>query len=124
VRDAGIKEEIRNKLLNLRDAAADKKIIKNVFNRHELYKGEAFSVGPDLVAAPYNGFDLKASFKKKKSLSERTPIVGMHTYEDAFIYIRGEDIVKEDIGIVDIMPTILTLLEVAPPPEIDGSTIV
>lgn len=124
VKDEEISKEIKDRLLNLRDPDTGKKIIKDVFRRHELYKGEAFNAGPDLVAVPYDGFDLKASFKRKESLSERTPIVGMHTYEDAFIYIRGKDIVKENIGIVDIMPTILDLLKVVPPPDLDGSSIV
>lgn len=122
VEDKEAREEIRDRLLELRDPDTDRKVIQNVFKREELYSGGAFDVGPDLVAIPYNGYDLKASFKEKDSLSQRTPIVGMHTYDDAFIYIRDKDILREDIGIVDIMPTIFTIFGIAPPSDIDGSS--
>jgi len=120
-KDEKVREEIERGLTEWRDPDTGKKIVERVFKRHELYEGEMLNAGPDLVAHPYNGFDLKASFKKKDSVSTRTPIVGMHTYDDAFIYIRGKHIEKENPAIVDVMPTILGLLEVDPPDDIDGS---
>jgi predicted AlkP superfamily phosphohydrolase/phosphomutase len=121
VKDEKVREEIECGLMEWRDSETGSKIVERVFKRHELYQGEMVNAGPDLVAHPYNGFDLKASFKKKDSVSTRTPLVGMHTYDDAFIYIRGKHIEKENPAIIDVMPTILALLKVDPPGNIDGS---
>jgi len=122
VNDQPTGEEIRDKLLSLTDPETGRKIIKNVFTREDLYEGEMAKIGPDLVAVPYDGFDLKASFQQKRSMAGRTPIVGMHTYDDAFIYIRQKDITREGPGIVDVMPTILALMDVPTPLDLDGSS--
>jgi len=53
-----------------------------------------------------------------------TELVGMHTYEDAALYIRGHKIVAERPWVADLMPTILRLLDVPLPPDLDGTPLV
>jgi predicted AlkP superfamily phosphohydrolase/phosphomutase len=120
--DEEVRHEVKRELMNLRVPGVKKQIVKKVFERQELYSGSSSLFGPDLVAVPSDGFDFKASFTRKSALTGRSPIVGMHTYDDAFVYVRGEELKKETIGIVDIMPTILHLLEISPPSSVDGSS--
>jgi predicted AlkP superfamily phosphohydrolase/phosphomutase len=122
VEDEEVRQEVKRELMNLRVPGAKSQIVKKVFEREELYTGSSSVTAPDLVAVPSDGFDFKASFARKSALTSRSPIVGMHTYEDAFVYVRGEELEKERIGIVDIMPTILDLLEISPPRVVDGTS--
>ena len=119
--DERVREELKSGLMDMKDPDTKRKIVEKVFERQELYTGSSTGIGPDLIAVPYRGFDFKAAFKRKERLTSRSPIVGMHTYDDAFLYVRDEGLVKESIGIVDVMPTILQLLEIPLPPSVDGT---
>ena len=46
-------------------------------------------------------------------------MVGMHTYDDAMLYMGGQSLPEQEIDIRAVMPTILHLLAVAPPPDLD-----
>jgi bisphosphoglycerate-independent phosphoglycerate mutase (AlkP superfamily) len=55
----------------------------------------------------------------------RTEIfTGMHTHDDAFFYIKGKDI-RDDkkINVVDIAPTILTIMGSTIPEDTDGTVL-
>ncbi len=118
----GASADIAMGLLDLKDPESGKKIVRKVLARSQLYSGGISHRAPDLVAVPHDGFDLKASFGSRDSLAGRSPIVGMHTYDDAFIYVQKRTIVREDVGIVDATPTILSLFGIQPPPDLDGSS--
>ncbi len=49
-------------------------------------------------------------------------MVGMHTYDDAFLYLNDAEISKENntFGLMDVMPTILKLMGVKLPEDLDG----
>jgi predicted AlkP superfamily phosphohydrolase/phosphomutase len=114
--------DIAEGLTRLENPETGEKIVRSVFERDQLYSGDASGMAPDLVAVPHDGFDLKASFGMRDSLTGRSPIVGMHTYDDAFIYLQRGTISEEEVGIVDIMPTILDILSVPAPADLDGSS--
>jgi predicted AlkP superfamily phosphohydrolase/phosphomutase len=40
------------------------------------------------------------------------------------IYIQGQDINKQEVAIVDVMPTILRLMDVPIPQDVDGSVLI
>ena len=50
--------------------------------------------------------------------------MGMHTYDDAFVYLRGHNAIREDVEIMDLFPTILTLMDVPVPQDVDGHVVV
>ena len=79
-----IKAEIRNGLLAL-EYEDGKKILKNIFDRDELYHGPETERGPDLVLLSHPGFDLKGKLNSG-SVFDRTVLQGMHTQDDAFYY--------------------------------------
>jgi len=99
------------------------KVIKKVFRREEIYSGDQLNLAADLIAIPFNGYDLKANIKNT-NLSERTALSGMHTYDDSSLYIRNIPSIPQDVEIVDLLPTILSLMDVPIPEDVDGSVII
>jgi len=118
-----VRDEVAEDLLDFRLPVTGEKVIRRVVKREEIYQGDNLPTAADLIAIPFDGFDLKADVKKT-ALAEKTPISGMHTYDDAFLYIRGQASIREDVEIVDVMPTILTLMDVPVPQDVDGRGVV
>lgn len=116
-------EEITKRLMKLIDPETDEKIIKTVYKRDDIYSGPEVDRAPDLVAMAYEGFDLKGGMNKKR-LMDKTELVGMHTYDDALVYVKGHDIKKPVPEIVDLMPTILKLMNVNLPDGLDGKSLI
>ncbi len=78
-----LKIEIAEKLENLEWEG--KKIVRKVFDAHQIYKGPHTEQGPDLIVLSEFGFDMKGSIKKKEIFG-RTDLQGMHTWDDAFFW--------------------------------------
>ena len=120
-----VRGEVREAMLGIRDPDSGERIIERVFTREELYHGPHYDDGPDLVAIPCNGYDLKGNLDEKE-LTYKGPLVGMHTFDDAFLYIKEGEVRKEDnqFGVMDVMPTILKLMGVPIPEDVDGQPLV
>lgn len=118
-----LRDELTEALGQLRDPEGGEPIIDKVYKREEIYSGECFPQAPDLVAMPHRGYDLKGSVKKSV-LTQKGFVNGTHTYDDAMIYIRDQHITKDEVAIVDVMPTILKLMGVPIPKDVDGSVLV
>jgi predicted AlkP superfamily phosphohydrolase/phosphomutase len=105
-------ENIRNKLREeLMSFTIDGyKVIKAVLFKEELYHGEFFQDAPDLVALSHEGYDLKGSINKTL-IAGKGMLTGGHTREDAFFYLNRK-VKATDINIVDIGPTIISLLNI------------
>jgi predicted AlkP superfamily phosphohydrolase/phosphomutase len=86
------------------------RVIKSVMFKEELYSGSLYDDAPDLVALPYDGYDLKGSINKKE-LAGRGVLTGGHKREDAVFFINRE-VQRVNINIIDIGPTILSLLDI------------
>lgn len=74
-------------------------IIREVFDSAQIYQGPQTSRGPDLVALSHPGFDLKGSPTSTETFG-RTDLVGMHTYDDAFLLTP--DSIDGDLWIGDL----------------------
>ena len=118
-----LRKELTDALSELREPESGEPMIERVYKREEIYSGECYPQAPDLVAMPCRGYDLKGSVKKAV-LTEKGVINGAHTYNDAMIYIQGQDINKQEVAIVDVMPTILRLMDVPIPRDVDGSVLI
>lgn len=77
-----LKRELTNRLRELRYDG--ELIIRDVFDAAEIYQGDEASRGPDLVVLSHRGYDLKGSVATTTTFG-RTDLVGMHTYDDAFL---------------------------------------
>lgn len=62
----------------------DAPVVRRVFDAAEIYRGPCAARGPDLVVLAQPGFDLKAS-PAATEIFGRTDLVGMHTWDDAFV---------------------------------------
>ncbi len=112
---------LKESLLQFKDPQTDQPVIKQVLNREEIYEEhnqhdsvrgqkETNSITPDLIAVPYDGYDLKGQLWRK-NLFEKTVFNGMHTYDDAFFLIRERDLPEKRLSIADIAPIILNLMD-------------
>jgi len=117
-----LREELSKKLMDLKDPETGENIIARVYRKEEIYSGQGFDQAADLIAHPVDGYDLKGNVNKDH-LGEKGPINGMHTFDDAFLFIRGKEIIREKFSIVDVMPTILDIMKVQKPDDLDGKSL-
>jgi predicted AlkP superfamily phosphohydrolase/phosphomutase len=116
-----LREQVRLDLLDLKDEEGTK-VVREVIKKEEIYDGPNFEYGPDLVVNPVDGYDPKGAFGKD-NLSGKGPIVGMHTYDDAMLFARGRELKSGRAAVIDVTTTILDVLDVAPPQDMDGKSL-
>ncbi len=114
-----------NKLNELRDPETNVPVFKKIYRKQEIFRGPHIDVAPDLQVIPEDGFELKSNFEIYDVFYKDTYLKGMHTNHDAFFYIRNRQIIREQLTIMDIRPTIFNLLNI--PLDctgLDGSSII
>jgi predicted AlkP superfamily phosphohydrolase/phosphomutase len=90
-----------------------------VFARDELYAGPHTEAAPDLVVHFEPGYDPKGALAKPEVFG-RSALTGMHTYDDSLFFVNRRGVPTDGLDIVDLAPTILTLLGIEPPATMDG----
>ena len=114
---------VREGLRALHDDAADApaggRPVPRVFARDELYHGPCLGAAPDLVVHFADGYDPKGALSRTEVFG-RSALTGMHTYADSLFVADRPGVPVDDLDIVDLAPTILTLLGVDPPAAMDG----
>ena len=118
-----LREEISEGLLNLRDPDTGEPMIEKVLRREEIYHGPQFDRAADLIAAPRRGYDLKGAMGKEALTFKGDELVGMHTYDDAMLYIQGHEIKRQEFSVVDVMPTVLEIMGLPLPADLDGASL-
>ncbi len=127
------REAIKKDLLDLRDPETSEPVIRTVLTREQIYwpSGQAgprpesspptestYRKAADLIAIPYNGYDLKLGLAGTKFFTN-TELEGMHSYDDAFICSRHIDL-PNNIEIMMLARHILAKLNIEIPPDLDG----
>jgi predicted AlkP superfamily phosphohydrolase/phosphomutase len=102
----GLRRKVKEELKSI--TVDGEKVIKEVFLKEELYSGSEIDNAPDLVALPYDGFDLKG-YINKPHMTGKGLLTGGHTREDAVFFINRK-ISGNDVNIIDVGPTITALL--------------
>lgn len=118
-----VRQQLMSELSRVKDPDTGERIVGAVHRREELYHGASFEQAADLVVVPEDGYDLKGNLDSD-TLTHKGPIVGMHTFDDAALYIRGREIGAEHFSIVDVMPTLLTMMDVSVPADVDGTSVI
>jgi len=116
-------EALREGLFRLRDPETGNRIIASVHMRDEIYKGECIRQAPDMVALPCAGYDLKGNVNQP-SLTRESDIEGMHTFDDAFLFVRDRQIRRDHFSILDVTPTLLALMGFRSCRDLEGRSLV
>ncbi|MFC7226043.1 alkaline phosphatase family protein [Salinirubellus salinus] len=102
-----------------------RKVAERVATKEEVFRGEHDDIAPDLVVVPNHGFDLKAGFKGTHDVFGVGPRNGMHSFDNACLFVDDENTRIADADLLDIAPTILELLEVdVDRTETDGRSLI
>jgi len=100
-------------------------VVDRVVEKEAAFHGDHDDIAPDLVAIPNHGFDLKAGFKGHDDAFGHGPRNGMHSFDNASLFVDDPEATVRDVDLFDITPTILDLLEVEyDPGEFDGASLV
>lgn len=118
-----LRDILISELKKLKDPITKTSIIDKVYKREEIYCGKYFDRAPDLVIEPKHGYDMKGAISRETLMSKGI-FSGMHTYDDAFVYINQKNIVKQSLEIVDVTATILASLDIPVPGDMDGGNFV
>jgi predicted AlkP superfamily phosphohydrolase/phosphomutase len=117
-------DELAAKLAALADPDTGEPMIRDVYGRDAVFSGPLLEQAPCLVLVPNWGWDLKGSLKRQV-FGDKGVFSGMHTQDDAFLYIRGAEVTATRKPTVrDVMPTILQLLDCQAPPDLDGHSLI
>ena len=93
---------------------------EKIMPREEIYAGPWAHLAADLVLHTRDGFEMKGKFNHP-ALSQLGALNGMHTFGDAMLYVRGRQWPANSTPrIIDLAPTILGLLGVPVPEEMEG----
>ncbi|WP_435127368.1 alkaline phosphatase family protein [Halobaculum sp. D14] len=86
-------------------------VADRVVEKEEAFRGEHDDIAPDLVVIPNDGFDLKSKFKPHDDgVFSAGPRNGMHSFDDATLYVDDPEATVTDADLLDISPTILELM--------------
>jgi predicted AlkP superfamily phosphohydrolase/phosphomutase len=113
-------EEVRAELkaeLEELEGPDGRKVADRVVTREKAFRGDHDDIAPDLVVIPNHGFDLKSGFKGGDDVFTTGPRNGMHSFDNACLFIDDEDATVSDSDLYDIAPTVLDLLDI----EVDRS---
>ncbi|HKJ58079.1 MAG TPA: alkaline phosphatase family protein [Halobacteriales archaeon] len=87
-------------------------VVERVVEREDAFSGDHEDIAPDLVAIPNAGFDLKAGFRGAEDVFDTGPRNGMHSFSDACLFVDDPTATVENVDLLDVAPTILSLMEV------------
>ena len=100
-------------------------VADRVVTKEEAFRGDHDDIAPDLVVIPSHGFDLKAGFRGGEKVFDVGPRNGMHSFDDACLFVDDGDARIENADLYDIAPTILSLLDIdVERGEFDGASLV
>ena len=118
-----VRDELQAKLEAL-EGPDGTPVADRVVTKEDAYRGDHSDIAPDLTIVPNHGFDLKSGFKGKDEVFSTGPRNGMHSFDNACLFVDDEDVRIEDADLYDIAPTILELLDLGyDRTDFDGSSL-
>ena len=99
-------------------------IVKRVYLKDELFNGPAISAAPDICVQSIYRYDLKGAVNKTE-LMDREVFTGMHTQDDATLFISrpADSLKKSRPRIIDVAPSVLDAMGIGVPQHMDGQTL-
>ncbi|NQS97203.1 MAG: alkaline phosphatase family protein [candidate division Zixibacteria bacterium] len=114
--------ELKEKIAAITDPDTGEQIVDKVYHREEIYRGDYLNRAADLIVIPKNGYEFKGNLTSD-TLTFKGELVGMHTYDDAFLYVDGLRLTDRQPEIIDLLPTIFELFEIETPSIIEGKSL-
>ncbi len=121
-----LKDEIIQKLSNVKDPMSGHPFIKAVYKKEEIYSGNALNRIPDLIVIPYEGFYLFGGLGEKELFCEASPLsFGNHVKEGILASCgkHAESFNLSNPQITDVFPTILEIFGLKKPSNVDGDSL-
>ncbi len=124
-----LQDEIATKLVTLTDPESGERVMRDVYRRDDMYKGEYLVSAPDLQVGFNDGYrvgwqDTLGGIQRTVIENNNRKWSGDHCATaseiSGGIFFCNKKIGKSP-GIMDISPTVLKLLEVPVPAELDGN---
>jgi predicted AlkP superfamily phosphohydrolase/phosphomutase len=123
---AELREQIISMLAELRDPETGAQLAEHIYRREEVYSGEQAKELPDILLLPLNmeyGATGLSAFVSNQVVAPSFAYSGSHRMEGVFM-LSGHGVrpgsVVQGAQIVDMAPTILHLLGLAVPRDMDG----
>ncbi|MBE0428966.1 MAG: alkaline phosphatase family protein [Thermoleophilia bacterium] len=84
---AGLREEIIKDMQDLMDPDSGEPVVGRIIGRDEIYAGPEVGRGPDFIAHPRPGYDFKGAIARQE-IFWKGHLNGMHTQDDAFVFVK------------------------------------
>jgi len=99
-------------------------VADRVVEKEDAFRGDHDDIAPDLVVIPNHGYDLKAGFKGHDDVFGKGPRNGMHSFDNACLFVDDADATIKEADLFDITPTLLDLLDIEyGRADFDGATL-
>ena len=90
-----------------------------------MFNTEIRTFDNEVVVIPNDGFDLKSGFRGGDAVFDTGPRNGMHSFENACLFVDDDGAKIDDADLYDIAPTVLELLDIGiDRGEFDGASLV
>ncbi len=121
--------ELKERISGIRELDTGRPVVEQVWHREEAYSGPHIDRAPDItirwvLGEPFRGFqcETRAGNERMRKLAEVTPFQdGGHHAEGIFV-ASGPNVAPGQVRgtLMDVTPTILALLGIAVPSDLDG----
>jgi len=127
-----LQEEIASKLVGLKDPDTGEPVFRAIYRRDDIYKGEFLNNAPDLQVGFNDGYrvgwqDTLGSIRRAVVENNNKKWSGDHCATASEIsggvFFSNRKITTAEPSIMDLSPTILKLLAVPLPSDLDGKPI-
>ncbi len=125
-----VRKEINEQLQELKDPETDEKVVDEIWFKEDIYKGKKTNLLPDISFSMKNfsyASSMTFAFPSGNIFSDpKTLKSGEHRLYGTFIIygngIKRGNVVK-NVEIIDLAPTILSLMNIEPPKDMDGKVL-
>ncbi|MBN1155695.1 alkaline phosphatase family protein [candidate division KSB1 bacterium] len=116
---------LMDQLYGLRDPENKKRVLRKIYRKEEIFSGPYTEYAPDLLLVPEDGYELKSNFDGTDIFYDDPYLRGMHTDHDAMFFIRGRRLNCNQMKILDVLPTLFSVLNVPlDHANLDGNSVV
>jgi uncharacterized sulfatase len=118
-----VRDELKAELEEL-EGPDGNTVADRVVTKEDAFRGDHADIAPDLTVVPNHGFDLKSGFKGDDDVFGKGPRNGMHSFDNACLFVDDPDARIDDADLLDIAPTLMDLLDLDyDRTAFDGSTL-